>query len=125
MLNSAKHRLTAFFLFCYASTAAVAEIAQIEIKDRHKIEAEGASIAYESVSGTLHYTLDPKDAANRLIVDIEHAPLNSSGLVSFTSNFKLLIPMGESASDTLVYYVNNRGRATLPPERDLSNPISQ
>src|SRR5690606_863096 len=68
--------------------------------------------------------LDPSAVGNRLITDISLAPRNAQGLVEFSTDFELLVPKGDERSDTLLYYVNNRGRNTLPPEESLAHPLA-
>ena len=68
----------------------------------------------------MHFTLGPGLRANQAIVDLEHAPLNESGLVGYAADFRLLVPSENIASDTLIYHVNNRGRSTTHPEISCS-----
>lgn len=109
-------------LFC--ALPAWAEVARIEIQQRETLSAQGTDVRYEAIQGLLHMTLDPTAARNQRIADIGLAPRNSAGLVEYTTDFKLLVPKGEHRSDTLLYYVNNRGGSTLPPEESLQHPLA-
>ena len=59
--------------------------------------------------------LDPKAAENRVIVDLDKAPVNARGMVEYETDFFLLRPAdGRKAAGMLLYEVNNRGRKLLP-----------
>jgi hypothetical protein len=54
--------------------------------------------------------LDPSAPANRAIVDLDKAPRDPRGFVTYSSEFLLLRPVSAAArSGTLLYEVNNRG----------------
>jgi hypothetical protein len=70
----------------------------------------GGAGAYEIVKGTVTGELDPADRRNALITDIQFAPRNAAGKVSYTTTFTVLKPADMSkANGTLVYDVTNRG----------------
>lgn len=105
--------------------SAFAEVSRIEIAERTVIEEAGTPTRYESVSGVVHYTLDPEAPGNQAIVDLAYAPRNRAGLVEFSADFRLLTPSQTAASDVLLYNVNNRGGSRFPPEISLSHPLSK
>lgn len=102
----------------------LAEVTKVEIAERSLIEEAGTQLRYESITGTVHYTLDPSAPANQAVVDLDYAPRNSLGLVEYSADFRLLIPPAEVASDVLLYNVNNRGGSRFPPEISLTHPLS-
>lgn len=106
------------------STALHAELSGIEIRNRVLLSDPGSPATYEKITGVLHFTLDPQHQGNQKIVDVHYAPLNTNGLIEFSSDFKLLIPRGETLSTSLLYHVNNRGGSRLPPEVSLSHPLA-
>ena len=58
----------------------------------------------------LHFAVDPRNSANRVIADLDKAPRNASGLVEFSSDFYLLKPKDAARGNgTLLYEVSNRG----------------
>ena len=70
----------------------------------------GGTGAYEIVKGTVTGELDPSDRRNRLITDIQFAPRNAAGKVTYTTTFTILKPVDMSkANGTMVYDVTNRG----------------
>ncbi len=106
------------------TSSAVAEVVGIDIESRVTLKAEGVDFSYESILGVVHFTLDPRDAKNAIVTDLEYAPLNSQGLVEYSADFKLLIPSANIASQTLLYNVNNRGGSRVPPEAGLDHPLA-
>jgi hypothetical protein len=93
--------------------AARAEVVRIEILHREPYAggAEfGATGAYESIRGIVHYAVDPSHPANRKIVDLDRAPRGPDGRVEFSADFDLLAPADPSRGNgALLYDVNNRG----------------
>ena len=61
--------------------------------------AEGASFgnagAYERVRGTYKGELDPGDARNQVIVNLDKAPRNAAGRVEYEADFFMLRPVDE------------------------------
>jgi len=73
-------------------------------------QAFGSVGPYEMLSGTAFGTLDPKDVHNKGMVFIDKAPLNSNGLVEYSTDFLLLRPVDATkGSGKLFYNVVNRG----------------
>ena len=71
----------------------------------------GATGAYERVRGTYKGTLDPLDARNKVIVNIEKAPRNAAGRVEYEAEFFILRPVDATrGSGKILYDVVNRGR---------------
>lgn len=112
-------------LACLAAAAALlgagglqARVVRITIDSVASV-AQGAPFggvgAYELVRGTAYGELDPADARNALITDIELAPRNGRGLVEYATQFALHKPvdMGK-ASGVMLYNVPNRGNIGIP-----------
>jgi len=71
----------------------------------------GATGAYERVRGTFKGALDPFDACNKVIVNIDRAPRNATGRVEYDGEFFILRPVDAArGSGTILYDVVNRGR---------------
>ncbi|RYF08211.1 MAG: hypothetical protein EOO31_03475 [Comamonadaceae bacterium] len=76
----------------------------------------GSVGAYEKVSGTLHGEVDPKDAKNAVIQDLQLAPVNGRGMVEYSTDFVLLKPKDMAkASGVLRYDAPNRGNILTMP----------
>ncbi len=77
--------------------------------------ADGAKFgdtgAYERVRGTFRGELDPADARNKVIVNLDKAPRNARGLVEYEADFFLLRPLDAARGNRKILYdVTNRGR---------------
>ncbi|HYB70108.1 MAG TPA: alpha/beta hydrolase domain-containing protein [Candidatus Bathyarchaeia archaeon] len=92
--------------------------------------------AYEALKGRLHFAVDPKNAANRRITDVELAPRSAQGLVQWDADVSILVPVDRAqCSGRILLDVVNRGntvalpnfnRATRPafgPGSDPNPPI--
>lgn len=111
-----------FFLF--ATALASADLTRLELTSRETLADAAVEFTYERVEGVAYFTLDPADPANAAIVDIQYAPRNQAGLVEYSADFRLLIPDAAIANGGLLYNVNNRGGAQVPPESGLDHPLS-
>ena len=63
----------------------------------HRVPYEGGRSfgetgPYVYIEGIAHFEIDPLNEANKSITDIDLAPVNDSGKVSFSSDFVLLKP---------------------------------
>ena len=77
--------------------------------------ADGASFGnagkYERVTGTAKGELDPADARNKGIKNIDRAPKNARGLVEYEVDFDLLRPSDPAKGNRKILFdVTNRGR---------------
>src|SRR5438270_12364463 len=74
----------------------------------------GSRGAYEKVRGTVEFQIDPTDPRNAVITDLDLAPRNADGLVSFDADYMLLYPQDRSNwNHQLVSEINNRGSLLL------------
>lgn len=96
---------------------ASAEVSRIQVASRADLlggRPFGLAGAYEKIAGRIHFEVDPGNPANRIIVDIEHAPVNAEGGVEFSADFFLLKPKSiERGNGTLIVGVSNRGSKRL------------
>ena len=86
----------------------------VDIKSRQPY-ADGKDFAnagaYERVEGVLTYSVDPGNAANRAIVDLQYAPRDDAGRVRFQSDFTLVAPKDpERGNGRAIVEAVNRGR---------------
>src|SRR5688572_31251378 len=76
--------------------------------------AFGETGAYERVRGTFTGELDPGDARNRVIVNLDKAPRNAAGRVEYEADFFILRPVDAArANRRIIHDVTNRGRKNL------------
>src|SRR5580693_446885 len=94
-------------ILCFFLTAAFAPAAvrSIEIAERAPIVA-----GYERITGRVHFGLAPKLPANRIVRDLEFAPLDAAGEVECAADFEILQPQDASKGNgTILFEVSNRG----------------
>ena len=97
------------FLLWTAPTA----VRSVEIVERSPVlngQPFGKAGAYERIVGRVHFGLNPKTAANRIVRDLEFAPVNAAGEVECTADLYLLRPADPAKGNgTLLFEVSNRG----------------
>ncbi len=65
---------------------------------------------YEQIDGTVQFSVDPANAANRSIVDLALVPTNAEGHVEFSADFSLVAPKDlRRGNGRLIVDVPNRG----------------
>ena len=107
----------------FLSSGLDAQVTRLEITKRESPVAGGQSYGptgpYENLQGRIHGEIDPNDPRNRIIQDIDLAPRNASGKVSYVATFSLMKPVDLSkASRVLMYSVVNRGNGLPAPSAD-------
>ena len=104
-------RILALILLMASSLSA--EVVRIEVESRTDLAGGmsfGLAGAYEKLVGKIYFSVDPGNSANRIITDIEFAPLNADGRVEFHSDFFLIKPKDiQRGNGTILYEVSNRG----------------
>ena len=99
-------------LFVVSTVSATAEVVRVEVRSRTDLvggESFGKAGPYEKIAGVIHFAVDPNNAANRIITDIDLAPRNADGMVEFRSDFFMLKPVDMSRGNGTVFYeVSNR-----------------
>src|SRR5687767_15910428 len=89
-------------------------VASLEITRREPFAGGhlfGDAGAYERIDGLLRFAVDPARAGNAVIVDLDKAPRDSAGLVTFSADLSLLQPVdAQRASGRLLLEIPNRGR---------------
>ena len=111
-------RLARCVLFALAAalvaTTARAEVTRVEIRSRADVlngRTFGNAGAYEKLSGTIHFAVDPNNPHNKIIVDLNKAPKNAQGKVEFSSDLFVIKPKDQSKGNgVLLFDVVNRGR---------------
>ncbi len=114
MTRTASPFLALIFL---VASAASAEVVRIEVASRADLaggKSFGLAGPYEKLVGTIYFTVDPGNSANRIITDIDFAPRNAAGQVEFHSDFFLIKPKDVTRGNgTVLYEVSNRGGKSL------------
>jgi hypothetical protein len=83
----------------------------------------GAVGAYEQVDGTAHFAIDPIHPANARICDLKLAPRNAAGLVEFTTDLSVVLPVDAAqANGRCIVELPNRGRRRVVAMMNCSPP---
>ncbi|MEM8661643.1 MAG: hypothetical protein AAGF35_12225, partial [Pseudomonadota bacterium] len=92
-------------------------ISDIDIRERHTIlggHQFSEAGAYEKLSGFVHFEFDPANPANKHIVDLDKAPVNTRGRVEAKANIYVLQAVEpQHRADVAIMEVVNRGNKTL------------
>ena len=106
-----------FVLFFLLASNASAGISRVEVESRDDLlgaKTFGLAGAYEKLAGKIFFEADPANSSNRVIVDIDHAPLNAGGKVEFSADFFLIKPKDMARGNgTLLFEASNRGSKRL------------
>jgi hypothetical protein len=101
-------------LLILAAVPVRAEVSRVEILTRQDVlggRAFGSTGPYERIVGRLHLTVDPAHPRNRLVVDIDRAPVNAAGRVAFTADLTILRPRDATRGNGIALVdIPNRGR---------------
>lgn len=120
------HKSLALIVILLSVAPTRAELVSLEWHTREPFldgKTFGDTGAYERLMGVARFAVDPTHARNLHIIDLNHAPRNSRGLVEFSSDVYLLRPRDLSRGNgALLYDVNNRGnKLALGMFNDASN----
>ena len=106
--------LAALNLLAFAADARVMEIRIDAVEPFAGGHAFGAAGAYERVKGIAKGELDPTDAQNSGIVNLDKAPRNARGMVEYEVDIFILRPVDRAKGSGILYYeVLNRGNKQL------------
>ena len=124
------------FCFITATASAQARIVEVNVQST-KPMADGAAFgqagAYERVVGTARGELDPSDARNKVIKNLDRAPKNARGMVEYEVEFDMLRPAdAKKGNGKILFDVTNRGRKfvhiwlmdAVPLAANVNNPLS-
>jgi hypothetical protein len=117
-----------------APSFATAEVARIEITARADLfngRSFGDVGPYEELVGKVYYSLDPSNSHNKLIVDLDKAPRDAEGRVTFWADLHVIAPKERARGNGVALFdIPNRGRKNIlrdfnraPPSFDPSAPL--
>jgi len=90
-----------------------AALVRIELSQRSDVlggQSFESAGPYERLIGKAYFAVDPRNAANRIISDIDKAPKTAAGLVEFSADLYVLKPRDLARSNGAVLFeVSNRG----------------
>lgn len=99
---------------------AFAAVTRVEVAQRTDLP----QLNYEQITGKVYFAVDPKLAANKIVVDLDRAPRDAKGLVEFSSDFFILRPKANS-NGTALLEISNRGGRGMENMFDLGGRDSQ
>ena len=109
-----------------APTLALAEVVGVDIATRVDVQngaAFGDAGAYELLTGRITFAVDPANARDQVIVDLDKAPRNAAGKVVFSADLSIMKPKDRTkANGTLLLDVVNRGNKTVLGSFDRASP---
>jgi hypothetical protein len=109
-------RLAGFLLPLFA-LAANAAVTRVDIIERGALSAYPG---YERIAGKIHFAVDPKLPANRIIADIDLPPRNARGQVEFAADLFMLRPTDPARRNgTALLEISNRGGRSMLAMFDL------
>src|SRR5690242_16970075 len=111
MMAMLNRRLSAIALVLLFSSLAFARVVRVEIISRADVlngKQWDRAGAYEKISGKIYFAIDPKNAHNTRIVDLNLADKNKNGEVEFSSDFYVIRPKS-GGNGALLLEVPNRG----------------
>ena len=101
----------------WCAGSASAEVTRVEIRTKSDLmggRAFGAVGAYEVLTGTIAFGVDPANPHNRVIVDLDKAPRNAQGRVEFSSDLVIVKPKDTAKGNGVLFFdVVNRGNKSL------------
>lgn len=114
-----KRALATLAITTLACVAAEAKVTRITITSRESPTYSGQSFGavgqYEKIIGTAQGEIDPADRHNALIQDINLAPRNANGKVTYTATFTLIKPIDQTKGNGVLFYnVVNRCSRNFP-----------
>jgi hypothetical protein len=119
-------KLIAWALLAAAPTLLHAEVVRVEIASRTDVSdgaAFGDAGAYELLAGRIFFAVDPANARNKIIADLDMAPRNAAGKVELSADLAILKPKDSAKGNgTLLLDVVNRGNKTVLGSFDRAAP---
>jgi hypothetical protein len=86
-----------------------AEVTRVQITNRADVGFSG----YEKIVGTIHFAVDPADPRNKVVADLDKAPVNAAGRVEFSSDLYILRPKPPRGNGAVLVDILNRGNKTV------------
>ena len=100
-----------------ASHCVQPEVTRIEIASRMDVlggKPFGAAGAYEKIVGKVFFSVDPAHPRNKAVVDLDKAPRDADGRVTFSADLYVLAPKDAARGNGVALFdVLNRGRKNM------------
>ncbi len=100
-----------------AAATARAELVRVDVTRRADVlggRAFGRAGAYEKLTGTAHFAVDPSHPHNQVVVDLDKAPRNAHGRVEFSADIYIIKPKDPGRGNGVLFFdIVNRGNKGL------------
>jgi hypothetical protein len=117
----------------FVAPSSDAKLVRLDITAREVVASGmtfGDTGAYEKLTGTAYFEVDPRDPLNAQVFDIHKAPKNGRNKVEFSADAVILKPVDMTKGNGALFFeVNNRGNKILfqmlndtPPGANGNNP---
>jgi len=93
------------FLTLFLATSALARVERVEVLSRADYPHN-----YERIRGRVYYAIDPANAHNAMIADLDKAPRNARGEVEFSGDVDIVRPKDGGNGVVNIYVINRGGR---------------
>jgi hypothetical protein len=101
------------------ATPVAARLVRVQVDSVTPAPPKPGALPYEIVRGRFFGELDPADAHNRGITDIENAPVNAERRVGYSATFAIARPVDMTKASGLLFYdVPNRGGMPIGTDVD-------
>jgi hypothetical protein len=117
-MTNVRFALIVLFSASVALTATTrAEVTKVEIALRADVlggKPFGSAGSYEKLVGKVYYSVDPTHPRNAPIADLDKAPRDASGRVTFSADLYVLAPKDAARGNNVALFdVVNRGRKNV------------
>src|ERR1700678_1794002 len=112
-------RILIHLALAFAFTAALAQAAVTRVEVTQQTDMP--QFNYEQITAKVYFAVDPKLAANKIIVDLDRAPRNAQGMVEFSADLVVMQPKDPAKSNgTALLEISNRGGKGMVGMFDLA-----
>ena len=113
-IRSTMGPLLVTFALIFVPCAARGEVARVAISSRQDV-LDGKSFGnvgpYEKLTGKVYFAIDPKNPHNKIIADLDKAPINAQGRVEFSADLFILRPKMRRKEPASFSWISQIGEA--------------
>jgi hypothetical protein len=99
-----------------------AEVSRVEIASRRDLaggRSFGSTGPYERLTGKIYFAIDPANARNQVIADLDKAPKNAAGKIELSADLVILKPRDPAKGNGIaIFDIVNRGAGVVLPQFD-------
>src|ERR1700688_1837447 len=99
-----------------------AEVSRVEITSRRDVaggRSFGPTGIYERLTGKIYFAIDPANARNQVIADLDKAARNAAGKIELSADLVILKPHDPTKGNGIaIFDIVNRGAGVVLPQFD-------